>query len=137
MSKSGEVGWQWSTPGGDANATERGVFGRLLQLGLQLMCLYFSGLGDGDGGKVVEIGGVACERGRIRRRRCWPFSGSCVQAFFVLSVRRSQKKGPEIAPCAVNLPEGQASYFVVDWLCRLGVKYPVYAAAVGFVKELF
>ena len=53
---------------GDADTTERGVFGRLLQLGLQLMCLYFSGLGDGDVGEIIEINGVEYKRGGVLRR---------------------------------------------------------------------
>jgi len=47
---------------GDADSTERGIFKQFLGLGLQLMCLYFSGLGDGDAGEIVEKDGVQYKR---------------------------------------------------------------------------
>ena len=125
-------------PCGDADATERGIFSRLFQLGLQLMLLYFSGLGDGDRGKVVEIDGASYKQGL-----CSPCSLLTVfgivrfKRFLYYREAEVKEKSLRLLDAQVNLPEGQASYFVADWLCRLGVKYTVYEEAVRFMKELF
>lgn len=124
---------------GDANATERGIFKGLLQLGRQLMYLYFSGLGDGDVGRVVEVEGVEYKRGGK------PSSSSLLTVFGVIDFQRYlyyridgiKERSLKVLDSWANLPDCQASYFVSDWLCRLGVKYTAYEEAVRFVKDLF
>lgn len=124
---------------GDANATERGIFKGLLQLGKQLMILYFAGLGDGDDGKVVKVNGVDYERSGK------PSPSSLLTVFGVIPFKRFlyyrmdgvKERSLKFLDSCANLPDGQASYFVRDWLCRLGVKYTAYEEAVRFVKDLF
>ena len=124
---------------GDANATERGIFKELLQLGRQLMCLYFAGLGDGDVGQVVEVDGVKYKRGGK------PSPSSLLTVFGIIHFKRFlyyridgvKERSLKFMDCWANLPCCQASYFVTDWLSRLGVKYTAYEEAVRFVKDLF
>ena len=124
---------------GDANATERGIFKGLLQLGRQLMCLYFAGLGDGDVGQVVEVEGVKYKRGGK------PSPSSLLTVFGIIHFKRFlyyridgvKERSLKFMDCWANLPCCQASYFVTDWLSRLGVKYTAYEEAVRFVKDLF
>jgi len=124
---------------GDANTTERGIFKGLLQLGMQLMCLYFAGLGDGDVGQFVEVDGVKYKRGGK------PSPSSLLTVFGVIRFKRFlyyridnvKERSLKFVDCWANLPDCQASYFVTDWLSRLGVKYTAYEEAVRFVKDLF
>ena len=124
---------------GDANMTERGIFKGLLQLGKQLMVLYFAGLGDGDVGKVVKVDGIDYKRGGK------PSPSSLLTVFGVIGFKRFlyyrmdgvKERSLKFLDSRANLPDCQASYFVSDWLCRLGVKYTTYEEAVRFVKDLF
>lgn len=123
---------------GDADTTERGIFGRLLQLGLQLMCLYFSGLGDGDVGEIIEINGVEYKRGgRSPASLLTVFGVVGFKRFFYYRVDGIKEKSLKFLDSLVNLPSCQASYFVTDWLSRLGVKYSVYEDAVCFFRDMF
>lgn len=124
---------------GDADRTERGIFSRLLELGLQLMNLYFADQGDGDVGKEVEVNGVRYQRG-VRS------PASLLTVFGVVNFKRflyyrtdgsDKEKSLKWLDARVNLPARQASYFVTDWLSRLGVKYTVYEEAVRFVRDMF
>ena len=123
---------------GDADRTERGVFGRLLQLGLQLMCLYFSGLGDGDVGECIEINGVEYKRGgRSAASLLTVFGVVHFKRFLYYRVDGVKEKSLKFLDSLVNLPSCQASYFVTDWLSRLGVKYSVYEDAICFFRDMF
>ena len=123
---------------GDADTTERGIFDRLLQVGLQLMGLYFSGLGDGDVGEFVEIDGVQYKRqGRSGSSLLTVFGVVYFKRFLYYRADGLKEKSLKMLDCWVNLPSCQASYFVTDWLSRLGVKYTVYDEAVRFFRDLF
>ena len=125
-------------PCGDSDTTERGLFSRLLGFGLQLMALYFAGLGDGDEGKIVEIEGVAYKRGPCSPRSLLTVFGIVgFKRFLYYRLGGERQKSLKLLDARVNLPDSQASYFVRDWLCRLGVKYTVYEEAIRFFRDLF
>ena len=123
---------------GDADATERGIFKRLLKLGLQFMHLYFAGLGDGDSGEIANVNGVLYKRGPCSPRSLLTVFGIVgFKRFLYYRMDGVKEKSLRFLDTRVNLPDGQASYFVVDWLSRLGVKYTVFEEAVRFVKDMF
>lgn len=124
--------------GGDADATERGIFKRLLQLGLQLMNLYFAGLGDGDVGEIVEVEGIEYKRGvRSPGSLLTIFGIVRFKRFLYYRLDRIKEPSLKFLDSRVNLPSCQASYFVTDWLSRLGVKYTVYEETVRFFRDMF
>ena len=126
------------TGNGDADTTERGIFRQLLQVGLKLMCLYFAGLGDGDVGKNVQIDGVEYERGgRSPASLLTVFGVVHFKRFLYYRVDGVKEKSLKLLDCWVTLPSCQASYFVTDWLSRLGVKYTVYEESVRFFRDMF
>ena len=123
---------------GDADTTERGIFSRLLQLGLQLMHLYFTGLGNGDRGKIMDVNGVLYERGPCSPRTLLTVFGIVhFKRYFYYRLDKVKEESLKFLDAQVNIPNDQASYFVVDWLSRLGVKYTVFEEAVRFMKDMF
>ena len=123
---------------GDADATEQGIFSRLLKLGLQFMHLYFSGLGDGDSGEIANIDGVLYKRGPCSPRSFLTVFGIVgFKRFLYYRMDGVKEKSLRFLDTHVNLPDGQASYFVVDWLSRLSAKYTFFEEAVLFVKDMF
>jgi hypothetical protein len=120
---------------GDANATERGIFKRVLEIGKKLMEYYFEELGVFDLGREIEVEGK-----RFTRKVCSP--ATLLTVFGVIKFLRYcyySDNAETIKPMDMkaNLPARQASYFVQDLLSRFGIKYTTYDEAKNFFKDLF
>ncbi len=102
---------------------ERGLFERLLALGLTLLEAFVAGQGNGDAGPTLD-----CKNHTVRRlkglhvRRYLSIFGELLIRRMVYARREGQKI--ERAPLdeCLGLPEGEFSYVLEDWLQRLCVK---------------
>lgn len=101
---------------------ERGLFARLLALGLALLKAYVNQCGCGDAGETVE------RRGRTLRRSAEPQQRSYSSIFgellvrrFVYAVRPKQKIEYAALDEQLGLPQGKHSYVLEDWLQKLCV----------------
>ena len=106
---------------GDLDETERGVYKRIMELGLMLIGMYFKELGSGDVGYRVTYNGCNYERKhRGRTETILSVFGSVPhkQSIYYCG------DGSSIRPLAVmaNLPERKSTYFAQALMSRLGIQ---------------
>ena len=102
---------------------ERGLFARLLAIGLLLLRAFVAKCGEGDVGQTVE------KEGRLLRRSSEPHRRRYLSIFGELTIERFVYAGAakqKIEYVAVDeqlgLPSGECSYVLEDWLQKLCVK---------------
>ena len=120
----------------EAHEAEKGIFKRLLPIGLAAMKLYFAQRGTGDvGPAVTRADGMRLPREQQLRERDY-FS-----LFGKFAVPRTCYRTPGEAgifplDAQVNLPERCYSYFLQEWMTVFTVEYPFKESA-GFFAQLF
>jgi hypothetical protein len=120
----------------EAHEAEKGIFKRLLPIGLAAMKLYFAQRGTGDvGPAVTRADGVllALEQ-KLRGRDYFSLFGK----FKVARTCYRTPGEPGICPLdeAVNLPQRCYSYFLQEWMTVFEVEHPFKESA-GFFAQLF
>jgi hypothetical protein len=120
----------------EAHEAEKGIFKRLMPLGLAAMRLYFAERGTGDVGRAVERedGAVLVREGQLRARDYFSLFGK-------LDVPRTCYRAvgePGIFPLdeQTNLPERCYSYFLQAWMTLFAVEHPFKESA-GWFAQLF
>lgn len=120
----------------EAHDAEKGIFKRLLPIGLAAMKLYFAQRGTGDVGPAITRAD-----GEILPREA-PLQGRDYFAIFgKFKVARTCYRAPGepgIFPldAQVNLPERCYSYFLPEWMTVFAVEHPFQESA-GFFAQLF
>jgi hypothetical protein len=120
----------------EAHEAEKGIFKRLLPIGLAAMKLYFAQRGTGDVGPVVtRADGVLLPREQQLRGRDY---FSLFGKFAVVRTCYRTPGEPGIFPldAQVNLPERCYSYFLQEWMTLFAVEHPFQESA-GFFAQLF
>ena len=104
-----------------ADKVERDVFGQLLELGRELMQVYFDQAGDGDQGQTIQRSDKTLKRQGTKERNYHSIFGVIEVTRSVYAVRAKKKS---FAPLdeQLSLPEVAHSYVLQDWLTRLCVK---------------
>ena len=120
----------------EAHEVEKGIFKRLMPLGLAAMQVYFAERGTGDVGPGVERedGVVLLREGKLREREYFSIFGK-------LDVPRTCYRAPGeggIFPLdeQANLPKRCYSYFVQEWMTLFAVEHPFKESA-GWFDQLF
>lgn len=120
----------------EAHEAEKGIFKRLLPIGLAAMKLYFAQRGTGDvGPAVTRADGVLLPREhRLRERDYFSLFGK----FAVPRTCYRTPGEPGIFPldAQVNLPERCYSYFLQEWMTMFAVEHPFQESA-GCLAQLF
>jgi hypothetical protein len=120
----------------EAHEAEKGIFRRLLPIGLAAMKLYFAQRGTGDVGPAVrQADGVFLPREqKLRGRDYFSLFGK----FAVPRTCYRTPGEPGIFPldAQVNLPERCYSYFLQEWMTVFAVEHPFKESA-GFFGQLF
>jgi hypothetical protein len=120
----------------EAHEAEKGIFKRLLPIGLAAMKLYFAQRGTGDvGPAVMRADGVVLPRERKLRGRDY---FSLFGKFAVARTCYRMPGEPGIFPldAQVNLPERCYSYFLQEWMTLFEVEHPFQESA-GMFAQLF
>src|SRR5215472_961060 len=120
----------------EAHEAEKGIFKRLLPIGLAAMKLYFAQRGTGDvGAAVTRADGVLLPREQQLRGRDY---FSIFGKFKVARTCYRTPGEPGIFPldAQVNLPERCYSYFLQEWMTVCEVEHPFQESA-GFFAQLF
>jgi len=108
----------------EAHEAEKGIFKRLLLIGLAAMKLYFAQRGTGDvGPAVTRADGVLLPREqKLRGRDDFSLFGT----FAVARTCYRTPGEPGIFPldAQVNLPERCDSYFLQEWMTVFAVEHP-------------
>jgi len=119
-----------------AHEAEKGIFKRLLPIGLAAMKLYFAQRGPGDvGPAVTRADGMLLPREqKLRGRDYFSIFGK----FKVARTCYRVPGEPGIVPldAQVNLPERCYSYFLQEWMTLFEVEHPFKESA-GFFAQLF
>ena len=119
-----------------AHEAEKGIFKRLLPIGLAAMKLYFAQRGTGDvGPAVTRADGVLLPREqKLRGRDYFSIFGK----FKVARTCYRAPAEPGIFPldAQVNLPERCYSYFLQEWMTVFEVEHPFKESA-SFFAQLF
>jgi len=119
-----------------AHEAEKGIFKRLLPIGLAAMKLYFAQRGTGDvGPAIMRADGVFLPREkRLRGRDYFSLFGK----FAVARTCYRTPGEPGIFPldAQVNLPERCYSYFLQEWMTLFEVEHPFKESASWF-EQLF
>jgi hypothetical protein len=120
----------------EAHEAEKGIFKRLLPLGLAAVQLYFAERGTGEVGPAVERedGVVLGQEGQLRERTYFSLFGK-------LAVPRTcYRTAGEAGICPLdaqaNLPARCYSYFVQEWMTLFAVEHPFQESA-GWFEQLF
>jgi hypothetical protein len=120
----------------EAQEAEKGIFKRLMPLGLAAIRLYFAERGTGEVGPVVERedGVVLLREGQLRARDYFSIFGK-------LEVPRTCYRTagePGIFPLdeQANLPARCYSYFLQEWMTLFAVEHPFQESA-GWFEQLF
>jgi hypothetical protein len=120
----------------EAQEAEKGIFKRLMPLGLAAIRLYFAERGTGDVGPAVERedGVVLPREGKLRERDYFSIFGK-------LAVPRTCYRAagePGLCPLdeQANLPERCYSYFLQEWMTLFAVEHPFQESA-GWFEQLF
>ena len=120
----------------EAHEAEKGIFKRLLPIGLAAMKLYFAQRGTGDvGPAVTRADGVILPREKqLRGRDYCSLCGTCAVA---RTCDRTPGE-PGIFPldAHVNLPERCDSYVLPEWMTVFAVEHPFKDSA-GWFAQLF
>jgi hypothetical protein len=120
----------------EAHEAEKGIFKRLLPIGLAAMKLYFAQRGTGDAGPVVtRADGVLLPREQQLRGRDY---FSLFGKFAVPRTCYRTPGEPGLFPldAQVNLPERCYSYFLQEWMTLFAVEHPFQESA-GLFEQLF
>jgi hypothetical protein len=120
----------------EAHEAEKGIFKRLLPIGLAAMKLYFAQRGTGDvGPAVTRADGVRLPREQTLRGRDY---FSIFGKFKVARTCYRTPGAPGIFPldAQVNLPERCYSYFLQEWMTLFAVEHP-FTDSAGFFAQLF
>jgi hypothetical protein len=120
----------------EAHEAEKGIFKRLLPIGLAAMQLYFAERGTGDvGPAVTRADGVCLPREKPLRGRDY---FSIFGKFKVARTCYRTLGEPGIFPldAQVNLPERCYSYFLQEWMTVFAVEHPFKESASWF-EQLF
>jgi hypothetical protein len=120
----------------EAHEAEKGIFKRLLPIGLAAMKLYFTQRGTGDlGAAFTRADGMILPREtQLRGRDYFSLFGT----FAVPRTCYRTPGEPGIFPldAQVNLPERCYSYFLQEWMTVFAVEYPFKESA-GWFEQLF
>jgi hypothetical protein len=116
---------------------ERGLFSRLLQLGLSLLSAHVAAQGDGDVGDTVTTpDGQTCRRLPQPHARTYrSVFGPLAIARFVYGSREGQRIECVPLDARLGLPEGEFSYLLQDWAQRLCLQGS-FAEAAGSLHDL-
>src|SRR5262244_1401083 len=120
----------------EAHEAEKGIFKRLLPIGLAAMKLYFAQCGTGDvGPAVTRADGVFLPREKPLRGHDY---FSLFGKFAVARTCYRTPGEPGIFPldAQVNLPERCYSYFLQEWMTLFEVEHPFKESASWF-EQLF
>src|SRR5512132_1444872 len=120
----------------EAHEAEKGIFKRLLPMGLAAMKLYFAQRGPGDiGPAIARADGVILPREQPLRGRDY---FSLFGKFAVARTCYRMPGEPGIFPldAQVNLPERCYSYFLQEWMTVFAVEHPFQESA-GCLAQLF
>src|SRR6267142_2958493 len=120
----------------EAHEAEKGIFKRLLPIGLAAMKLYFAQRGTGDvGPAVTRADGVILPREKQLRGRDY---FSLFGKFAVPRTCYRTPGEPGIFPldAQVNFPERCYSYFLQEWMTLFEVEHPFQESA-GLFEQLF
>ena len=120
----------------EAHEAEKGIFKRLLPMGLAAMKLYFAQRGTGDvGPAITRADGVILPREQTLRGRDY---FSLFGKFAVARTCYRTPGEPGIFPldAQVNLPERCYSYFLQEWMTVFAVEHPFQESA-GLFEQLF
>jgi hypothetical protein len=120
----------------EAHEAEKGIFKRLLPMGLAAMKLYFAQRGTGDvGPAITRADGELLPRQTQRRGRDY---FSIFGKFKVARTCYRMPGAPGIFPldAQVNLPERCDSYFLQEWMPWFEVEHPCQESAALF-EQLF
>ncbi len=102
---------------------ERGLFARLLAIGLLLLRAFVAKFGEGDAGQTVEKEGRLLRRSSApHRRRYLSIFGELTIERFVYASAAKQKIEYVAVDEQLGLPSGECSYVLEDWLQKLCVK---------------
>jgi hypothetical protein len=116
---------QGATPQGlRLDEVERGLFSRLLQLGLSLLWAHIAAQGDGDLGETTTTpDGQTCRRLPQPHARTYrSVFGPLVIGRFVYGSREGQQIAHVPLDARLGMPEGEFSYLLQDWAQRLCLK---------------
>ena len=120
----------------EAHEAEKGIFKRLLPIGLAAMKRYFAQRGTGDVGEAItRADGVLLAREqKLRGRDYFSLFGK----FAVARTCYRAAGEPGIFPLdqQVNLPERCYSYFLQEWMTLFEVEHPFKDSA-GLFEQLF
>ena len=120
----------------EAHEAEKGIFKRLLPIGLAAMKLYFAQRGTGDvGPAVTRVDGMILPREqKLRGRDYFSLFGK----FAVARTCYRMPGEPGIFPldAQVNLPKRCYSYFLQEWMTLFTVEHPFKESTSGF-EQLF
>jgi hypothetical protein len=120
----------------EAHEAEKGIFKRLLPIGLAAMKLYFAPRGTGDvGPAITRADGLRLLQEQALRGRDY------CSLFGKFAVARSCYRTPGepgICPldAQVNLPERCYSYFLQEWMTVFAVEHP-FKDSTGLFEQLF
>jgi hypothetical protein len=120
----------------EAQEAEKGIFKRLLPIGLAVMKLYFAQRGTGDlGAAVTRADGMLLPRETQLRARDYC---SLFGKFAVPRTCYRTPGEPGIFPldAQVNFPERCDSYFLQEWMTLFEVEHPFQESA-GLFEQLF
>jgi hypothetical protein len=120
----------------EAHEAEKGIFKRLLPIGLAAMKLYFAQRGTGDVGPAITRADseILPREPKLRNRDYFSLFGK-----FAVARTCYRKPGePGIFPldAQVNLPERCYSYFLQEWMTLFEVEHPFKESA-DFFAQLF
>jgi hypothetical protein len=119
----------------EAHEAEKGIFKRLLPIGLAAMKLYFAQRGTGDvGPALTRADGMLLPREQQLRERDY---FSLFGKFAVARTCYRTPGEPGIFPldAQVNLPERCYSYFLQEWMTVFAVEHP-FKESTGFFAQL-
>ena len=120
----------------EAHEAEKGIFKRLLPIGLAAMKLYFAQRGTGD------LGAVITREDGVRLPRETPLRGrdsfSLFGKFKVARTCYRTAGEPGILPldAQVNLPERCYAYFLQEWMTLFEVEHP-FKESTSWFEQLF
>src|SRR5438128_12631014 len=120
----------------EAHEAEKGIFKRLLPIGLAAMKLYFAQRGTGDvGPAVTRADGMILPREKPLRGRDY---FSLFGKFAVARTCYRTPRQPGIIPLdeQVSLPERCYAYFLQEWMTLFEVEHPFKESA-GWYEQLF
>jgi hypothetical protein len=120
----------------EAHEAEKGIFKRLLSMGLAAMKLYFAQRGTGDvGPAITRADGVLLPREpQLRGRAYFSLFGK----FAVPRTCYRTPREPGIFPldAQVNFPERCYSYFLQEWMTLFEVEHP-FKESSSWLEQLF